>query len=182
MRYHASELFQISELQTNSFWNIVFGEGPLKHYAQALEKRVTASELPKPELRNITVGVHGYEFEIPGTINYKAQITLTFVEPVDAKVSKAVDEWLRKIYRRGHQHNVKGVQTVKHYELFQNFNLIPYNREDIKTQVFHCHKAIINAWDMGGGLEDGNSPDVWKPTITFTVNWFNWETENLRPS
>jgi hypothetical protein len=181
MRYKASEMFQISELQTDSFWDLRMGEGPLKAFALALEKRVTTSELPKPTMNNITAGVHGYEFEIPGTVNYKATVSMTFIEPVDMQVAQSIDQWLKKIYDFG-DGDVRGIQTVKHQKLFQDFDLIPRNREDIDSSKFTAKKAILNDWDPGGSFADGNSPDIWKPSISFTVNWYAWEPLGLTPS
>ena len=183
MRYSASEMFQISELQTNAFWDIRFGAGPLADFADRLEKRITTSELPKPTMKNITAGVHGYEFEIYGIIDYKASVTINFVEPVDAAVAQAIDDWMSRIYNRDNgAQDINGVQIGKHQTIFQDFTLLPLNREDLQTQEFVCKKAALNAFDPGGTLEDGNSPDIYKPTITFMVNWYAWQTTSLAPS
>ena len=181
MRYTSSELFQISELQSNAFWDIRFTDGILKDYSEALEKRVVTSELPKATVNNITANMHGYEFEIPGTINYKSQITITYVEPVDVQVAQAVDAWYKRIYKTT-PGDVKGVQEGTHQSMFVDFELIPKNREDKDTQIFLCKKAIINSFDPGGSLEDGSSPDIWKPSMTLTVNWYTWESKGLSPS
>jgi len=180
MRYSEAELFQLSELQTDAFWDLIIGAGPLQAYAGQMERRVVTSELPKPEFKNITAGVHGYEFEIYGTVSYKSTVTMTFVEPVDMIIAQAIDDWANQVYSRGGA-DVQGTQLGIHQSLYQDFDLVPSTRDDTATQRFVCRKAAINAYDPGGSMQDGNSPGIYKPTISFTVNWFTWENLGVQP-
>jgi len=173
MLYSADTLHKLAEVQTTFHWKATFSGSPFTD-GEALAKRVTTSALPAGVHKKIDVNVHGYTFPGPGVVDRNGSITITFFESVTADVVKQAQKWLADIYAADGS-DVTGVQRVGHQAVFGEIKLDLMDKQDAVKQTYELHRCILSAFDAGGSLEDGSSPNFFKPTMTVDYAWFNWK-------
>lgn len=173
MKYTASEIHAIAEVQTTFHWDTTFS-GPPFAAAEALRMRCTTADLPKPEHEKIDVVAHGYTFPGPGIVKRNGVITLQFIESVTADIVEEMMKWHSQIYSWTDD-DIEGVQEVAHAQLFGDVKMELLDKQDQAKQEYNLHKVIVTELDVGGKFEDGASPNYFMPVMTLEYAWFNWK-------
>lgn len=175
MRYSATKLAALTEVQTTFHWEVIFTGPPFSALAEPLAMRMTSADLPKAVHNGLEVKAHGHKFPGPGSVDRSGEITLTAFESVGAEIIKPVREWYSNIWGT-ESGDVSGIQKVAHEQLFGTVTINLLNKQENKvTQTYTLERAILGDFDQGGALQDGQDEiDYFKPVITLRFAWFNW--------
>lgn len=177
MKYSVAGLHGIGEVQTKFHWQVEFitsNNAYFQAYDNILQARCVTTDLPKSTHEKIDVVAHGYTFPGPGIVKRNGTITMKFFENVDANVARFMYQWHDDIYN-WNSDDVIGKQQVAHHDLFGDVKMQLWNKQETEvTQTYYLHKCIITELDVGGTLEDGNSPAYFEPVLTLEYAWFNW--------
>lgn len=175
MRFNASKLHSIAEVQTTFHWIADFSGSPFGALAEPLQLRMTSSTLPKAEHKLLDVKTHGFTFPEPGIIKRNGEITLKAFETVGGEIVKPLMEWYSNIYGT-ESGDVTGKQKVAHDALFGTVTLSLQNKQENKTtQTYTLAKCILKEFNPGGELQDGaEDTDYFKPEIILAYAWFNF--------
>lgn len=173
MLYSADTLHKLAEVQTTFHWKATFSGAPFPN-GDGFSKRMTSSTLPQGQHKKIDVAVHGYVFPGPGIIDRAGSVTLNFFESVTADIVKDMIKWQADIYAADGS-DVTGVQRVGHQSVFGEVKLELMDKQDAVKQTYELHRCILSSFDAGGSLEDGSSPNYFKPVLTIDYAWFNWK-------
>lgn len=180
MKFKATEMHAISEVQTTIHWWVSFQGPPFSGQDQSLHKRCTTIDLPKGTHARIDLMTHGYQFPTPGRVNRNGDITITFFEPVDALVVQMMHDWQSDMWEHIDMTDEMGFQT-SHPEVFGQVTMDLLNKSNTPTQQYILHHCIIADIDQGGQLSDGSSPDYFKPVLNLGYAWFNFKSLGLTP-
>lgn len=174
MKFKATEMHAIAEVQTTIHWQVTFTGGPFTD-GEALQKRMTSSDIPTGEHTPIDVVTHGYKFPGPGVVNRSGEWSGTFFESVTADIVDMMQRSLSDIMEATSD-DVTAVQLKGHQELFGTIKLELMDKQDTVKQTYTLNKCILKSIDPGGELADGaDSADYYKPKVTIAYGWYNHE-------
>ncbi len=163
------QIRQTGDFPTMYQWNFIMSKFPqVGTYPdkEELNKRCLTAELPKKTGQTIEVQVRGHKVRQPGIYNPVGTLTITFVETVDMMVANYFREWREACWetRTGVQQSRENCEAV--------IALQQLNRQDEAIWQYVLTGCFLEDYDPTGGQWDGASPEVLRPSITLSYDYF----------
>jgi len=126
--------------------------------------RCESTNIPMLSGQSMELNIRGHTVKQPGIYRYNGQITLTFVETVDAKIHKALRAWREACWQAK-----TGVTQLKS-DLEAVLVLEQLNNQDEVIWSYVLYGCFYEDGDFG--QLDGTSGDAQRVTLTCSYDYF----------
>lgn len=132
--------------------------------------RVMTSELPKPTVTRMEIQLGGFDITQTGRVSRKGELTITFIEGVDAEIM----DWLHQL--TGKQSSTDGKDTIGKSETTTDNNfecqIQQLGPDDQPTQTYKLLYCLGSISDTGGEL--GQTSESQKPKMLITYDDYRY--------
>lgn len=132
---------------------------------ESLNLRCESADVPSMSDQKMEINVRGHKIFQPGIHTYTNQMTLTFVETVDAKIKTFIRTWREALWSTR-----TGVAAGQKNTLMGIIVLTQLNNQDVGVYEYKLIGAYPESYELG--QLDGAQSDVQRPSITFSFDYF----------
>ncbi|QJT71117.1 hypothetical protein GR11A_00080 [Vibrio phage vB_VcorM_GR11A] len=129
--------------------------------------RVLSTDVPKTDAGQTTdINIRGHRVRQPGIMKSVDTFTVTMAETVDNAISTWLSGWRDACWQAqtGVQQSKSDVEAVIQIERL--------NRQNTPIWQYTCTGCFLEDYDPTGGPLDGENPDIMRPTITLSMDYF----------
>lgn len=172
MKFSQAQVKQaLGEVQTLLRWTFNITNPPQGlTFPEKLMIRVTTTGLPKAEVERTVVELGGHTINYNGKTKKAGQLTVTFVEGVDASVTEFIYQWMQKQWGSDGK-DTTGKQS-KTAEVKADIQIQLLDGNDVATQTYNLIGCLPSIGDAGGEL--GQTADPMKPQLTLDYDDFHF--------
>ena len=173
MNFSANQVNQLGDLQTTYNWIISFnGPSAAPIASEDLHLRCTSTSIPERTSELLEVQLHGHTLLRPGKVTQNGEITLNFVEDVNATVMANLRAIEQAMWSADDVQDSKGTRA-DYSELKFNITMVLQDHKDASKQTYIIKDCLLKTLSAGGELNSDN--DFFKPALTVSYNYFNWK-------
>ena len=173
MHFSASDIGKIGDFQTTFNWLMSIGNpNAVALASEDLHLRCISATLPEREPQNMTLELHGHTVIRNGLVKQSGDITLSFVDDVDAVIMSNFRALEDKMWSVDSTNDSKGTRS-SFKDLTFTLTLVLLDNNDQATQTYTLHGCLLSKLSAGGEMNSSN--DFMKPSITVSYQYFTWK-------
>lgn len=173
MHFSSSEANRIGDFQTTFNWLMSIGSpNAVAIASEDLHLRCISSTLPEREHQPQTLEIHGHTLIRTGIVKQNGDITLSFVDDVNATIIGNFRALEDKMWSVDSANDSRGVRSA-YKDLTFTLTLVLLDGNDQPTQTYVLHDCLLSKLNAGGELNSSN--DFMKPSIALSYQYFTWK-------
>jgi len=163
-----NKVMNLPEFQTLYKWRVFMNvPSEVGGNVESIDARCISSAVPSMNSQDFEVSIRGHKTLQAGIADFGNELSLTFVEGIDAEIQSIFQTWLKMRWDAE-----KGTQELRSkYQVTAELTMLDNQNKPTQTYTtYGWSPRQVTIPELSG-----DTNDAVKPEITFSFVWYNWK-------